>query len=310
MSNEIDVIRSLLPQARRPDRSRRVDVGGIEVSVVEWGDEMSQPLLLAHGGFDFAGTWDLFAPLLADEGFRVVAWDQRGHGDSDMAALYTWEADMRDAACVIESLNTEKPIPVLGHSKGGGMMNQLAEVLPHRVSAVINLDGIPNERGFTNQVDRSDVNALASELSGWLDHRRKAGQMSRRADTIKGLAERRKLMNPRLSTEWLQYLVTVGARCDDDGWRWKIDPTLRFGPSGAWRPEWAIPRLRGLHVPYLGVIGTVKEEMGWGTTPEEAFQILPEGAEFHALADTGHFVHIERPDYVAEIAVEFLGRVL
>jgi pimeloyl-ACP methyl ester carboxylesterase len=190
------------------------------------------------------------------------------------------------------------------------MMNQLAEVLPHRVSAVINLDGIPNERGFTNQVDRSDVNALAAELSGWLDHRRKAGQMSRRADTIEGLAERRKLMNPRLSTEWLKYLVTVGARCDDDGWRWKIDPTLRFGPSGAWRPEWAIPRLRGLHVPYLGVIGTVKEEMGWGTTPEEAFPILPEGAEFHALADTGHFVHIERPDYVAEITTDFLGRVL
>ncbi|HAX04805.1 MAG TPA: alpha/beta hydrolase [Acidimicrobiaceae bacterium] len=310
MSNEIDVIRSALPQARRPDRSRRVDVGGIEVSVVEWGDEMSQPILLAHGGFDFAGTWDLFAPLLAEQGFRVVAWDQRGHGDSDMAALYTWEADMRDAAHVIESLGTSKPIPVLGHSKGGGMMNQLAEVLPHRVGAVINLDGIPNERGFTNQVDRSDVKALATELNSWLDHRRKAGQLSRRADTIEGLAERRKLMNPRLSIEWLQYLVTVGARRDDDGWRWKIDPTLRFGPSGAWRPEWAIPRLRGLHVPYLGVIGTEKEEMGWGTTPDEAFPILPEGAEFHALANTGHFVHIERPDHVAAITVDFLERVL
>jgi pimeloyl-ACP methyl ester carboxylesterase len=310
MSTEVDVVRSSLPKAQRPHRSRRVDVGGIEVSVVEWGDETSQPILLAHGGFDFAGTWDLFAPLLADQGFRVVAWDQRGHGDSDMAALYTWEADMRDAAHVIESLETSDPIPVLGHSKGGGMMNQLAEVLPHRVSAVINLDGIPNERGFSNQIDRSDVNALAAELSGWLDHRRRAGQMNRRADTIEGLAERRQLMNPRLSMEWLQYLVTVGARCDHDGWRWKIDPTMRFGPSGAWRPEWAIPRLRGLRVPYLGVIGTVKEEMGWGTTPEEAFPILPEGAEFHALADTGHFVHIERPEYVAEITVEFLGRSL
>lgn len=190
------------------------------------------------------------------------------------------------------------------------MMNQLAEVLPHRVGAVINLDGIPNERGFTNQVDRSDVKALATELNSWLDHRRKAGQLSRRADTIEGLAERRKLMNPRLSIEWLQYLVTVGARRDDDGWRWKIDPTLRFGPSGAWRPEWAIPRLRGLHVPYLGVIGTEKEEMGWGTTPDEAFPILPEGAEFHALANTGHFVHIERPDHVAAITVDFLERVL
>ena len=309
-SPEVTPIRSSLPEAKRPERSRRVDVGGIEVSVVEWGQENDQPIVLAHGGFDFAGTWDLFAPLLANEGFRVVAWDQRGHGDSDVAALYTWEADIRDAAHVIESLETKDPVPVLGHSKGGGMMNQLAEVLPHRISAVINLDGIPNERGFSNQIDRSDVQALEAELADWLDHRRRAGHTSRRADTIEGLAERRQLMNPRLSKDWLRYLVTVGAKQDSDGWRWKIDPTLRFGPSGAWRPEWAIPRLRGLRVPYLGVIGTVKEEMGWDTTPEEAFPILPDGAEFHALAETGHFIHIERPDDTALLTADFLRRVL
>ena len=309
-STEVTAIRSSLPEAKRPERSRRVDVGGIEVSVVEWGQENDQPIVLAHGGFDFAGTWELFAPLLANEGFRVVAWDQRGHGDSDVAALYTWEADIRDAAHVIESLETKDPVPVLGHSKGGGMMNQLAEVLPHRISAVINLDGIPNERGFSNQIDRSDVQALGAELADWLDHRRRAGHTSRRADTIEGLAERRQLMNPRLSKDWLRYLVTVGAKQDSDGWRWKIDPTLRFGPSGAWRPEWAIPRLRGLRVPYLGVIGTVKEEMGWDTTPEEAFPILPDGAEFHALAETGHFIHIERPDDTALLTADFLRRVL
>ena len=38
MNNEIELIRASLPQAQRPDRTRRVDVGGIEVSVVEWGD--------------------------------------------------------------------------------------------------------------------------------------------------------------------------------------------------------------------------------------------------------------------------------
>ena len=63
-------------------------------------------------------------------------------------------------------------------------------------------------------------------------------------------------------------------------------------------------------MPYLGVIGTVEEEMGWGTTPEEAFPILPDGAEFHALADTGHFVHIERPEDIASLVADFLRRVL
>ena len=36
-------------------------------------------------------------------------------------------------------------------------------------------------------------------------------------------------MNPRLSNEWLEYLVTVGAREDADGWRWKLDPSMRMG---------------------------------------------------------------------------------
>ena len=77
MSDEVRTIRAAQPRAQRPDRMRRVDVGGLELSVLEWGSEASQPILLAHGGFDFAGTWDVFAPLLASRGLRVIAWDQR-----------------------------------------------------------------------------------------------------------------------------------------------------------------------------------------------------------------------------------------
>ena len=80
-----------------PTASARVDSRGVAIAVHEWGDEAAPPLLLAHGGLDFAGTFDVFAPLLADAGWRVVSWDQRGHGDSEHAALYSWEADLRDA---------------------------------------------------------------------------------------------------------------------------------------------------------------------------------------------------------------------
>ena len=108
----------------------------------EWGDESAPPILLAHGGMDFAGTFDVFAPMLADEGFRVVSWDHRGHGDSQHAALYNWEADLRDAVMVFDSV-TADPVIVIGHSKGGSLMLQLADALPHRVSHLINLDGLP-----------------------------------------------------------------------------------------------------------------------------------------------------------------------
>ena len=92
------------PGARRPDRQRRVDSHGLAIAVHEWGDESDPPILLAHGGMDFAGTFDVFAPMLAAEGFRVVSWDHRGHGDSQHAALYNWEADLRDAVMVFDSV--------------------------------------------------------------------------------------------------------------------------------------------------------------------------------------------------------------
>lgn len=294
------------PGARRPDRTRRVVHAGVGLAVHEWGADDAPPLLLAHGGFDFAATFDLLAPRLADGGWRVVSWDQRGHGDSDHTALYSWDADVRDAAAVIES-TTGGPLPVLGHSKGGGLMLQLAEVLPSRVTHVVNLDGLPSGRRAPDVAERERTRLLADELAGWLDHRRTAHDARRRPGTLDELAARRGTMNPRLPTEWLRYLAAIGARHDPDGWRWRIDPSLRFGGFGPFRPEWSLLRLPGLAVPMLGVLGTVEEPMGWGTRPEDVEPHLPRGARLLALDDTGHFLHVERPAEIADLVLEFLS---
>ena len=199
------------PGARRPDRHRSVDTDGLRLAVSEWGDIDAPPILFAHGGFDFAGTYDVFAPMVADAGWRVVAWDQRGHGDSAYAHLYSWEADVRDALVVIDSIGPE-PLPVLGHSKGGSLMLQLADAAPHRVSAVINLDGLPSTRSWPDVPEHNRTRMLLADIEGWLDHRRRAETAVRRPGTLDELAERRGRMNPRLSKDWLRYLVTVGAR--------------------------------------------------------------------------------------------------
>jgi len=83
------------------------------------------------------------------------------------------------------------------------------------------------------------------------------------------------------------YLVPIGARHDPDGWRWKIDATMRFGGFGPWRPEWSILRLPGLGMPFLGVLATEKEEMGWGTRPDEIAHLVPPQGELVALEDRG-----------------------
>jgi pimeloyl-ACP methyl ester carboxylesterase len=293
-------------RAKRPDRSRPVSSHGLRLAVHEWGDEAAPPIFLAHGGFDFAGTFDVFAPLLAEGGWRVVSWDARGHGDSEHAALYSWEADLRDAVAVMDSV-TSKPAPVIGHSKGGSLMLQLADALPHRVSHLVNLDGLPSRRGWPDLPDHQRTKLMRGELTQWLDHRRRLVDAERKPGTIEELARRRARMNPRLAEEWLRYLVTIGAREDADGWRWKIDPIMRFGGFGPWRPEWSMMRLPDIGAPVLAVLGMVVEQMGWGTRPEDVLPYLPPGGRLECLEDTGHFVHIEQPDLIAGMVLEFLG---
>lgn len=297
----------LPPGARAADREYAIDADGVAIAVHEWGDADAPVLVLAHGGFDFARTFDTFAPRFADAGWRTVAWDQRGHGDSAHTELYSWDADLRDASTVFDHVAGREPVPVVGHSKGGALMLNLADAEPFRFTRVVNIDGIPSRRPIPDVAEHERTKMLTSEIIEWLDHRARTAGNLRRPGTLEELAARRGRMNPRLSTEWLRYLVTVGAYESADGWRWKLDPSMRFGGFGPWRPEWALTKIAGLGVPFFGMLVELEEEMGWGTQPDEVRPFLPEGARLEVVEGAGHFPHIERPDDIAGRIIEFLG---
>lgn len=294
------------PGARRPDRTYRHEADGVGIAVYEWGRETDPVLFMVHGGSDFAGTFDVFAPKIAGHGWRVVAWDARGHGDSDHAAMYSWDADIRDALSVMSSV-TDAPAPVVAHSKGGALMMQLIEASPYRVSKMVNIDGMPSKRRMPDVPDHDQSRLLAGEIGSWLDYRHDAPTAIRKPGTLEELAQRRAKMNPRLSIEWLEYLVTIGARHDADGWRWKLDPTMRFGGFGPWRPEWSALRMVSLPIPFLGILGTVDEPMGWGARARDVLPWIPQGGRLEVLEDIGHFIHIEDPERVSALVLEFLS---
>lgn len=308
---EISAVSPSYPGAKRPDRRFRLDVGGFSLALSEWGDPEAPAVLACHGGLDFAATFDLIAPLLVEGGWRVVSWDQRGHGDSDRTALYSWDADVRDASKVLRFVigDSGRAVPIIGHSKGGGMMLQIAEALPHLVSHVINLDGLPTSRPAPDVTDRDRTRLMTADLVAWLDFRRTVGTRVRKPGTLEELAKRRQVMNPRLPLEWLTYIAGIGAETDESGgWRWKLDPVFRPGGFGPWRPEWSMLRLAGLGQPVLAVLGLDVEVMSWGTRPEDVYPLLPPGATFVPMEETGHFVHIERPAVVAALILEHIGR--
>ncbi len=291
--------------ATPPARTYAFDSSGLRLAAYEWGDPQAPPILLAHGGGDFARTFDVFAPLLAARGFRVISWDQRGHGDSDPASLYGWDADARDALALVRVLDLT-PVRLVGHSKGGMVATRLAVACPELVSHLVNIDGFPAS-DTPSPAPRDDmIEMRLDEMRRWLDRRREADLM-RRATSPAELARRRRRFAPRVPMSWMQYLVSVGARHDPDGWRWKGDPAMSQLLSNPVRLDWPLAGCNQLRIPVLAVLGLVREMLHLGATVESAAPFLPVRAEVNTFADSGHFVHIEHPHRVASSVLDFLA---
>ncbi len=293
--------------ARAPDRRRWVDASGLRLAVYEWGEPDATPLLLVHGALDFARTFDVFAPLLADAGYRVVSYDHRGHGDSDHADLYNWIADVRDMLAVADSI-TREPCLAVGHSKGGSLLVQAIQALPHRFTRFAAIDGLPFRSPHADSAVRERKSWLTGPvIARWLDARRRSGELERRPGTLEELAQRRARMNPRLSHEWLCYIASHGARRDEQGWRWKLDPAIGVGGFGPMRVRWMTDRLPGFPIPMLAIFGSEKEPMGWDATAGDLMPFFPATTEVHRMQDVGHFIHIERPQETARRILQFFG---
>lgn len=79
-----------------------------------------RPIVFSHGWPLNADAWDGQMLFLAQNGFRVIAHDRRGHGRSDQPAQGNdMDTYADDLATVIEALDLKDAI-LVGHSTGGG----------------------------------------------------------------------------------------------------------------------------------------------------------------------------------------------
>lgn len=77
-----------------------VDVGGVPIHYLAWGEPGRRGLVFVHGGGAHAHWWTHLAATFA-EGFRVVALDLSGHGDSghrDAYDIEQWTEEVMAAA--------------------------------------------------------------------------------------------------------------------------------------------------------------------------------------------------------------------
>ena len=254
------------PGAIAPAREWDLASLGLRLRVCEWGPADGTPVVLAHGFYDHARSFDLLAPLLAER-FRVVAMDARGHGDSDWAPAYTWFTDVLDLMNLLRAL--DRPVHLVGHSRGGGLTTDAARLLPQGVMRLVCLDGFgPPPEGFEAAGMKRPQGTVPELLAVYLDWRREAAHRTsfRPCDSLDELARRRAGQNPRLSLDWLRYFAHHGSRRAPEGFVWKVDPLASRG-FGPFKPDWIAPGWEQLRAPMLAVIGG--EQDTWGPLPPE-----------------------------------------
>jgi pimeloyl-ACP methyl ester carboxylesterase len=119
---------------------KHIDANGIRMHVVEAGSGF--PVLLCHGFPEIWYSWRHQLRALADAGFRAIAPDQRGYGETDVPQpidAYNIHHLVGDLTGLLDALGIDKAA-IVGHDWGGFVVWQMALLAPHRVAAVVGLN--------------------------------------------------------------------------------------------------------------------------------------------------------------------------
>ncbi len=119
---------------------KRLDVGEISLAYQEAGE--GELVVLLHGFPELSHSWRAQLPALAEAGYRAVAPDLRGYGDSDAppeVADYAFPKIVGDIVGLIGALDADSA-HIVGHDWGGSIAWALAARAPHLVKSLMILN--------------------------------------------------------------------------------------------------------------------------------------------------------------------------
>ncbi len=151
---------------------------GTRLFVREWGPAEGPPVVLAHAWALSSAMWERQVLALGEAGFRVVAFDRRGHGRSDVPASgYDLDTLADDVAQVLEERDMAS-VMLVGHSMGGaevlryaarhgtdriGRVALVAPMTPFLTATADNPLGLPAE------IVRATEAHWLADFPGWVE---------------------------------------------------------------------------------------------------------------------------------------------
>ncbi|MEV0278772.1 alpha/beta hydrolase [Streptomyces sp. NPDC050610] len=247
-------------------------VGQQRFSFLDFGGP-GLPLLAFHGHYNEASTFAPLAQALTPR-WRVIALDQRGHGESDRAQSYQRSDYVADIAAFHRHLGIG-PVAVLGHSLGGVNAYQFAARNTDQVTALI----------------VEDIGAVVN--ADWSMATRLPLNAPSRQAMISALGP----TAPYLECSFRQF---------DDGWGYSfdIDHTVlsHKALTGDHWSDW-----ESVTCPTLLIRGADSEVLA----RDHAREMIARGAGRVQLAElsAGHVVHRDAPDQFADTVRAFLSQL-
>jgi pimeloyl-ACP methyl ester carboxylesterase len=284
-------------------RDGALEVRGLKLHYLEWGDPGGAPLVLVHGFLDHARSWERFVAALEKASAaprRIIAPDCRGHGDSGRVGVggyYHFPDYIWDLNSIVESLQLSR-FDLVGHSMGGTISFIYAGTFPARVQKLVLVEGIgPLPAEFSDAPPRMERWITEVKL---LPHRKIVEYAS-----LEIAADRLRRKNPRLEPSLALELARTGMRRIDNGsWVWKFDPLHRTAAPQPFYSGQAIEYFRRIECPVL-IINGAESRM----TPRPDIERRLEAIRDRRVAEVenaAHMIHHDNPERLAELVSGFI----
>jgi pimeloyl-ACP methyl ester carboxylesterase len=254
---------------------------------LEWNPDGARTVILLHGNSANAWWWQPVARAIAP-GYRLLALDQRGHGDSEWArpVAYSPVDYANDLARLVAHVasNTEKPL-IVGHSMGG--LNVLAFARYHSEQA----------RG----VMAIDVSVTSSRGRDRYLRRLKGLPVVTYPDLPTAKARFRLMPNEGgIADDVLHEIAERSlARTEDGRWTLKFDRESFLGGDGLA----VLETIREIKIPTM-LVRAQHSKIMTAEAAETARASNP-NARLVTIGDAHHHVILEKPAEVARVIEHF-----
>ena len=272
-------------------RDELIELRGLRFYYRDWASAKpnAQTLLLLHGYTGHARSWDSFAEAMSSR-YRVLALDQRGHGQTQWAppTAYDTSEMVADVDAFVKALGLTN-FALLGLSMGGLVSIGYAGKRPAGLAKLVIVDIAPE----------IDVEGLKRIQAGVV-----------RSDVFDSIDEayaRARTDNPLPPDDQLRHRVQYSMMRRDDGkFTYRYDRALRdpANPRKGIPPEEGWRLVANIDVPTLLVRGEISDILSKPVAARMA-KAIP-NCRLVEVAGSGHPVPLDKPDAFLDAVATFL----